>query len=758
MCISGLSLKVVYLVVVAVKLANQEKTYYVLPDREARDDYVCGGNSNCSTHTDLAQGILEQIQADHANCLLDTTIALLPGVHSISGDSGMSLKINCSENLVFRAFDLQAGATIHCSGLTGFQFDHAVNLSILGLTFENCGSPFQRFWYVSILIEHAIGIDIKDVLIRGSQEVGLYIQNPHGAVSIFKLHLEDNPSHFHFQMDEDHHVRSNLTDEKTFLIMESCSIFLGGKYFGLKIYIKQKSHKIIMQLRNISVYHNRNSAIDILLNEMCFGNITIKNLTVYESRDSAIVLNTRRTRCEPYPAAVGIYHAAFKNCGFSIGTTASVDTSKPVVNHTITIADTLVQGSRERMGLSSAGNIVIRDVTIENCQGSSKYLNNGFDLCLIVPKLYIQGSFTFRDNKGGVSIFSCKTGNIEGGEVELGVGGTVLIENNTVRPTLYTYRGSAMNVKGSRIILLGGSSLKLIGNSGLKSGGLLLQNTSITFRGEEKEIHCIFSHNRGSLGGAVAFYDKSCMRFHGNKTRIYFTSNYATEYGGAMYVDDATYIRLRHSFWEYAIYYLNKFIERIGSTSLKYPAPLFFMNNKAGMAGNMLFGGWVDKGLLPLVNTKYDLSNIASEPTRVCPCENAIPNCNLTSIVVRRYPGQRYELEAVAVGQKHGTVPSVVQALVTHANSDLVVGELEIIEYTQLTRRSCTKLVYTLKSPPDLIQNVTLRTVNYDSQKLEILKRVVKFDDKIKLQLLITQFNISFDLEYCPFGFSFDEN
>ena len=457
------SLKVVYLVVVAVQLANQEKTYYVLPDHEASsgsksgDGYVCG-NSNCSTHTDLVQGISEQIQADHANCLLDTTIALLSGVHTISRESGMLLKMNCSENLVFRAFDLQAGAKIHCSSLTGFQFDHAVNLSILGLTFENCGSTFQRLWHVSILIERAMGINVKDVVIKGSQEVGLYIRNPHGTVNIFKLHLEDNPSHFHFQMDEDHHVHSNLTDEKTFLIMESCSIIQGGKNFGLKIEINQKSHKIITQLRNIRVHYNSDRAVGIRLNEMCFSNITIENLTVYESRYSTIHLYTTHTRCEPYPAAVGIYNATFKNCGFSISTPVSVDTSKPVANHTITIADTRVRGSRENMELSSHGNIVIQDVTIENCQGSHKY----FDLCLTFPKLYIQGSFTFRDNKGGISIFSCERGNNKGGEVELSMGGTILIENNTVRPILFTYGGSVMNVKGSRITLLSGSSLNLL--------------------------------------------------------------------------------------------------------------------------------------------------------------------------------------------------------------------------------------------------------------------------------------------------------
>ena len=121
------------------------------------------------------------------------------------------------------------------------------------------------------------------------------------------------------------------------------------------------------------------------------------------------------------------------------------------------------------------------------------------------------------------------------------------------------------------------------------------------------------------------------------------------------------------------------FIQRIG-LSLQYPAPLFFMNNTAEVAGTTLFGGRVDRGLLFLVNTDDDPSNIASEPTRVCPCEYSIPNCNLTSVMVSHYPRKRYEFEAVTVGQKLGTVPSVVQPIISSAYNNFAndVGGLGI--------------------------------------------------------------------------------
>ena len=220
------------------------------------------------------------------------------------------------------------------------------------------------------------------------------------------------------------------------------------------------------------------------------------------------------------------------------------------------------------------------------------------------------------------------------------------------------------------------------------------------------------------LGGALAFYDKSVMIIHGNRTRIDFIENHATKYGGAIYVDDATYITRLEDY----TYTMKEFILQPG-LCLKHPAPFFFLNNTAELAGNIVFGGRVAEALQFPVNTKEDPSNIASEPTRVCPCENLIPNCNLTLVPVKHYPRQRYVFEAVAIGQKLGTVSSIIQAKVVHASNSATdhdvndTGELEDTEYTQLTRKSCTKLMYTLKSLPGVHLNVTLRNINYDSEK-----------------------------------------
>ena len=126
--------KSIFLVVTAVQLASQRSIYYVTPGNGTRADSPGGtvchpGNNQCSTLTDLFLHIVEQQYFNQSSCLLDTRIALLPGTHDISGDrlSNTLFNVSCSENLAFTALDPQVGATIRCSGDTGFTFNHATN-------------------------------------------------------------------------------------------------------------------------------------------------------------------------------------------------------------------------------------------------------------------------------------------------------------------------------------------------------------------------------------------------------------------------------------------------------------------------------------------------------------------------------------------------------------------------------------------------------------------------------------------------------
>ena len=70
-----------------------------------------------------------------------------------------------------------------------------------------------------------------------------------------------------------------------------------------------------------------------------------------------------------------------------------------------------------------------------------------------------------------------------------------------------------------------------------------------------------------------------------------------------------------------------------------------------------------NKPFFQLNNSGDDPSVVSSDPVRVCPCLEEIPNCNSTAQRVELFPGQMFIIKAVAVGQRYGITPATVQAL-----------------------------------------------------------------------------------------------
>ena len=94
-----------------------------------------------------------------------------------------------------------------------------------------------------------------------------------------------------------------------------------------------------------------------------------------------------------------------------------------------------------------------------------------------------------------------------------------------------------------------------------------------------------------------------------------------------------------------------------------YELQVHFEQNTAVKAGNEIYGGWIDNihGINRYFNfTDTDLHSITFNPTRVCMCVDLVPVCNITEHTVRIISGQTFQIEAIAVGQRFGIVPSIV--------------------------------------------------------------------------------------------------
>ena len=62
------------------------------------------------------------------------------------------------------------------------------------------------------------------------------------------------------------------------------------------------------------------------------------------------------------------------------------------------------------------------------------------------------------------------------------------------------------------------------------------------------------------------------------------------------------------------------------------------------------------KAMFHFQEAPLELSTVSSNPTRVCVCINEYPDCNITLYNVTAYPGEAFQIPAVAVGQRFGTI------------------------------------------------------------------------------------------------------
>ena len=88
--------------------------------------------------------------------------------------------------------------------------------------------------------------------------------------------------------------------------------------------------------------------------------------------------------------------------------------------------------------------------------------------------------------------------------------------------------------------------------------------------------------------------------------------------------------------------------------------------------------------------TPNDLSVVASDPTRVCICEDSKPQCNTTHFTAELFPNQKFKIDVVAAGLQSGAVAFVVQA--QFDKSGFSWKEKGGEQYLQLVHNHCTTL------------------------------------------------------------------
>ena len=292
--------------------------------------------------------------------------------------------------------------------------------------------------------------------------------------------------------------------------------------------------------------------------------------------------------------------------------------------------------------------------------------------------------------------------------------------------------GAIMILKLSRI-QLNDSKLTFAYNRSPLSGGLTMVESLLYV----SNMSASFENNHGSDGGGMSLYKQSIITFF-DYSSLRFCGNRADRKGGGIYVEDDDYINVHTKISDgfRALLIVNDVI-----------VDFKFSRNQAVLAGSDIYGGWIDilnkSRLFQFFTNEKDLSMVASNPTRMCMCVATIPDCSVSSHHLSLFSGEMFEIKAVAVGQRMGVVPSIVNVELKTSGS---LGKGQDVESVG---RECTPLQF------KILSSQSLEVVKLTAQDVGVPKLVGLLERTLPLEyhVLFQQFSIVATMKSCPIGF-----
>ena len=287
-------------------------------------------------------------------------------------------------------------------------------------------------------------------------------------------------------------------------------------------------------------------------------------------------------------------------------------------------------------------------------------------------------------------------------------GGCIFVDrcNLTLSNASIFSGNSAVTSNGSN----GGSGDAYIWGYG---GAIVGSSSNLAFR-ETQEL----TNNSAGYGGAIYLTHDSKIYLHQN-TSMYFKNNSAQYRGGALFVKDNpfTYCILdsdvQAGVRDSCFFQMHGHRGKLCYLRHKYDPDhsieLQFQENAAKETGSVLYGGNLDSCVLCSFEGAYitggvafdmwaNISNhslISSDPYHVCLCVDNNPDCNQRKITREIFPGSTLLVPVVALGQRNGIVPAVIQ---TYPSDAIALDDLQT---TQQTNNTCTNLQYTVRTTSD---------------------------------------------------------
>ena len=157
-----------------------------------------------------------------------------------------------------------------------------------------------------------------------------------------------------------------------------------------------------------------------------------------------------------------------------------------------------------------------------------------------------------------------------------------------------------------------------------------------------------------------------------------------------------------------------------------------------------------------MIKMQGDNDDVASSPLLLCLCFNNTPNCTIAKYTDDLYPGQTIAIDVVAVGQRFGTVTTVVTTnLAKSSDVSSYQGKITDSQTTQTVYRTCTPLQYTITSP-NKKEQVDIQPIIIDELRPTFEQKLL--DENPQLGTLFESLSIVLTIKDCPLAFPFDKS
>ena len=666
----------------------------------------------------------------------NTVVKFLPGKHILLFAINKSIAILDVVNITLTSVGEHQSSVIHCVSEFSIIAINVQNLTISKLSFSGCGAPIPEEELsgvdssvptsATLYLVHISNGKLLDTHVYDSKGAGMLVLNGFDLILSRTSFTGNIPNCAFMFMNESSfpvklHTFIYITDSN-FTYGISGSSFYGG---GLSLIFLQTSHTVHVNIVKVALYNNfgiYNGNFFMMIDEWSCKYTMVQAEKIRSSN------GLRRNRQ-----------------GFFVKVLPPFDPVSPHLGklslqfYTLHVMDSYFDGATA--------------VYVVSVYQQSKNLRVKFTNVSIFTKI-----------KKSIAIHVSDVLSMELKSVKISdnrnIGASILATNckMTLRDVSILGNNGTFHmlvVWKSEVTFLGNTT---IAGNRAEIGTFYVRSSTLIFQGNAE-----FVNNTGYNGGALALYEGSEIVI-GRHAHLKFIGNHAKHFGGALYVDNPvfTYYSTITCFYKLAETF---------NSSMKHR--IVFENNTADYAGSAFYGGWVDFcetdtpdgpmdldfDILSQLNKKQlDLSLVASNPLRVCMCNNSRPECSITRYNTMAYPGTTIQIPAVAVGQRFGTVPSTVHSKFRYELLDGTYPKIKDWQYTQRVEKQCTNLIYTIMSPPQVTLTMVMQVENIETPSRYVMFAAAQQAGLKKLihpAIYFVDLKINIETLFCPLGFEF---